>query len=558
MRTWINSGLAVCLAGAVGLSGCAAELGSGGSRDDSPTSGEADGDGRVGPDGEERVVLSGGLELEGKPKYYRVVRLNHEQWENAVVETLGLSARTGESSGFLPDPPNGKFSNNERALYVTDTLWQDYQRASEAVAALAAGDSAVTSSWGSEPRRAIETVGRRAFRRALTQEEVDQFETLWVQGPGLLQSGNDFVDGSQIFVEALLQSPHFIYRVQVSPEGERLSGTELATRLSLLLRNSPPTEELLTAAEAGALDMDEGLVDAASQMLSEQPANGAMDLFHSELFGLFRYASILKDRTTFPEYTDDMNGELQAADEMFFSHVFASGGGVRDMLTSTIGYINDTIAPIYGLTASGSDLVQADLGPARPGFFTRAGFLAYNANLTQPDPIHRGVDINNKLLCAELAPPPGEIPALPPPEPGQTNRQRVIAHTEVGVCKNCHGDIINPPGFALESFDAMGRSRTEDNGNSLDTSGNYGLLDGEQSFEDYNALAELLANSRRVHSCYSAHVSEFSLGRDVGTGETDLLEAMGEGSSSTDWSMKDLLLSVVTSPRFTTAISGTP
>src|SRR5690606_16544920 len=168
----------------------------------------------------------------------RVVRLTHQQWENAVQDVLGLSAPPGQSSGFIPDPPNGKFSNNERALYVTDSLAVDYQRAAEAVAADVAANATLLATFGADPATVIQTVGHRAFRRALTPDEQARYETLWARGPEFYSSGGGFELGARVFLEAILQSPHFLYQVQLSEAGARLAGNELATKLSFLLRDT--------------------------------------------------------------------------------------------------------------------------------------------------------------------------------------------------------------------------------------------------------------------------------------------------------------------------------
>lgn len=527
---------------------------SGDGKDDAAAAGEDP----VDPGGDEIVQLAGGLQVKGKPKYHRAIRLTHQQWENAVQDALGLAASPAQASGFIPDPPEGMFSNNERALYVTDSLRLDYQRAAETVAADVAGNSSLLASWGSDSTAVIQTVGRRAYRRALTPEETSRYEALWARGAEFFQSGDDFADGAHIFLEALLQSPHFLYRLELGDHGDRLSGTELATKLSFLLRNTTPSGDLLNAAESGALDTDEGLADVANQMIEEGGAVAVVRRFHDELFGLDRYDAILKSQDAFPSYTEDLNDVLYEADSLFFSHLFQTGGGVRSILTSNVAFANDAVAPFYGLSLGSPELSEVQLGPERPGFLTRIGFLAYNANLSHPDPIHRGVDVNNRLLCAELAPPPGEIPALPGPEPGQTNRQRVTAHTEVGVCAGCHGELINPPGFALENFDAMGQLRTTDNGQPVDTTGAYGLLEGDQSFTDIGELSQKLAESRRVHGCYAVHVTQYALSRDLGRGETEMLEVMAEASVTSDLSIKELLGRVVTSPRFTTRPSELP
>lgn len=496
------------------------------------------------------IMTEDGLELVGQPQYFRVVRLTHAQWENAVRDLLELDAAPGYANNFIPDPPNGTFSNNERALYVTDGLRLDYQRAAEELAEEVAGNQALLQSWGSTSDQVIAKVGRLAFRRDLEPAEAERYEALWQKGPSFLASGDDFADGAQVFIEALLQSPHFLYRLELAPAGERLSGNELATKLSFLLKGTNPDDATLAAAQSGALDDDAGLREAALAMVEEADATAAVEHFHDELFGLSRYRSILKSTRTFPDYTEELNQVLYEADVQFFSNIYQTDGGLRAILTSQVAYANSDIAPYYGMSLNGSELRQVELDETRPGFLTRVGFLAYNANLSDPDPIHRGVDINNRLLCAQLTPPPGEIPPLPSPEPGQTNRERVEAHTSAGFCKNCHETVINPPGFALEGFDAMGQARTTDNDKPIDTSGTHRLL-GAEPFDGIVDLADRLANNSRVHACYSAHIVEYALSRDLGEEDVELLEALSDTSESADGSIKELLLAAVTSPRFT-------
>ena len=123
--------------------------------------------------------------------------------------------------------------------------------------------------------------------------------------------------------------------------------------------------------------------------------------------------------------------------------------------------------------------------------------MAYNATLNDPDPIHRGVDINNRLLCAHLEPPPGVIPPLPEAIPGQTNRERVAAHTGQGFCAGCHNEIINPPGFALESFDAMGQVRTTDHDKPVDTTGTFTVLDDSLTFTNISDSDDAAGGEQR-------------------------------------------------------------
>src|SRR5690606_5877924 len=314
-----------------------------------------------------------------------------------------------------------------------------------------------------------------------------------------------------------------------------------------------PSDDLLAAAEAGDLDTDAGLLTVAEEMLSEREANDALTSFHREMFGVDRYQNIEKDPSRFPDYSGDLKEVLIESDLLFFRRIFDEGEGVREMYQSNVAYINDETAGYYGVPSPGSELSEVTLEGDRPGILTRIGFLAYNATLAHPDPIHRGVDINTRLLCVKLSPPPGEIPPLPPFEEGQTNRERVEAHTGQGICANCHLEIINPRGYAFENFDAMGQCRSEDNGNSIDTASAYDFSEGLQGFSGAVELAGRLAESQQAHGCYSASLAEFFLTRDLSGLDEELVTAMQQASLGSDMSVRELILLMIQSPLFTNA-----
>jgi hypothetical protein len=156
------------------------------------------------------------------------------------------------------------------------------------------------------------------------------------------------------------------------------------------------------------------------------------------------------------------------------------------------------------------------------------------------------------MLCASLSPPPGIIPALPNVEPGQTNRERVNAHTGPGTCgAGCHATIINPIGFAFENFDAMGQLRDSDNGKPVDTTGEYAF--GEEGLVAFDGAAELMpliAASPRAHACYARHLAEFALGRDIDEEDGTMIDALQRASVLDSESIEELLMTVVASPAF--------
>jgi hypothetical protein len=459
------------------------------------------------------------------------------------------------SEGFANDPPNGTFSNNERALFVSSTLWSDYQRAAEALSAKIAGDAQALSrvtAGTTDSAAFIRSFGRRIFRRPLTAAEEQAYKTLFASGPTLVGSSNAFADGTQLVIESMLQSPNFVYRSELGTDGAPLTGYEMASKLSFLLRNTTPDDALLDAAAAGEFNSSSGVVARATKMLDEPAATEALGRYHAELFGLTRYGSIDKNRTKFPTYTEALNTEIEQADRMFFDRIVSAGQGVRQILTSPLAFVGSASAAIYGVAANGQGLVEAELGPDRPGILTRLGFLAYNANLSEPDPIHRGVDIMNRLMCLDLLPPADiAIPPLPAPVPGQTNRQRVSAHTGDGTCgQGCHSTLINPIGFAFENFDAIGQLRATDNGQPVDTTGTVSLAGGLKTFAGAPEFVKLLSEAPNVHGCYVKHLGEFALSRDLATRDRALIDGIEGLSMNNSASVKAILLAIVGHPSF--------
>jgi hypothetical protein len=223
------------------------------------------------------------LPLDGKPIFSQFVRLTHSQWERSVRDVLRLDDIPAMSESFTGDPPEGTFSNNERALLVTPNLSLDYQRAAEQLGQRVARDGQALARLDGmgDPATFIARLGRRAYRRPLSAEEQQSYETLFTAAAGILTSGDAFADGAQLVIEAMLQSPNFVYRTELGGDGEPLSGYEIASKLSFLLRDTTPDDALLDAAAAGELDTGEGISARARQMMEEPEAAAAVARFHS-------------------------------------------------------------------------------------------------------------------------------------------------------------------------------------------------------------------------------------------------------------------------------------
>jgi len=492
------------------------------------------------------------ISFDGEPLHARFVRLTHDQWERSVRDLLRLPELPGLASTFVPDAPLGKFTNNERRLEMTVELTSDYGRAAEQLAVDVASDPAAlarVTGGATDGPSFVRDFGLRAFRRPLEPAEQARYEVLFDSADTLTEDPDLFAGGVRLVIEGMLQSPSFVYRTELGEDGDRLSPYELATKLSLFLRDTIPDDEMLAAAADGVLDTEAGLRTEVERLMGLPDAIASMQQFHAQLFRTYRYHDIQKDPQAFPSFDAALNEHFLAADHRFFDYLYENDLGLHGLLLSTVGFVNQSTAPLYGTTAFGEALREVELAD-RPGYFTRMGFLALNGTLRQPDPIHRGVEVLREILCVDVAPPVGEIPPLPPEEAGVTNRERVNAHTGPGTCgAACHGTIINPIGFAFENYDSVGAWRELDNGQSVDASGTFAAGDLTLEFENGVELLNLIADTAQAHACYAKYVAEFVLARDLTEGDAAEIYALGDTSAARG-SMRELVLEVVLSPSF--------
>jgi hypothetical protein len=496
------------------------------------------------------------MDLNGAPIYTRVMRLTNEQWENSVTEILRLSARPGLAQAFEP-PVAGTtaFTNNEHVLKVSNALWESYQLASETVAAQATGsDGALSSLYsGTDAAGFIREFGRRAFRRPLTTAEEQTYQAVFDIGAATSGTGSAFAKGAAVVIRGMLQSPHFLYRTEMAAEGAPLTGYEVASKLSFWLRNSTPSDALLDAAESGQLNTAEGIATLASSMLEDPGALGVMREFHRELLHFDRYSNITK--LDVPGYSEVLNAEYEESSYLFFDRIFSQGLGLRDILTSTVGFVGPAMATVYGVQA-GAGFEERDLGPERPGYFTQQPYLSLYAFNAEPDSIHRGVTLNLEILCADLEPAVPDLPPVPPLGPSETNRERITTLTS-GCGRECHNHFINPLGFAFENFDGMGQVRTTENGKPIDTAGAYPFAEGVFSFANAAELMQLMANGKQAHACYSKKIASYALQRDIVATDLPLLDTMAAVSMSTSGSVKQVMIELAKNPAFTTRVGGT-
>ena len=512
-------------------SGGGVDNGSGGGVDNGSGGGVDNGSGDVGNgsgggvdngSGDPTTPAIGSECVPGTPKTSQLQRLTNAQYDNTIRDLVGLDLAP---SSLLPPDASGS---------VDQRRWDGYRSAAETVAAeVMASPEAKASVIPCTPEgdgaacasQLVAEFGARAFRRPLTADETARYESLYTRRAELTETGT-FDEAAHLIIEAFLSSPSFVTRAELNSaaEGDRflLSPHETASRLSYLLWESMPDAELFAAADAGELASSAGILTQAQRMLQDPRARDTVASFHRRYMHMgsgTRWEVIQRDSQLFPSFDEAQVPAMSQETELFLDHVAFSGGSFSDMFTSPVAYVNAGLAPLYGLDAAdfGAQLEPVELDPqTRPGILTRVGFLASHSSFNRTSPILRGAFIQKEILCTSMGTPPPGVEGTPLPTEGlTTNRERVDAQTAPQECSGCHHTVINPTGFALESYDATGAVQTTDNGAPVDTSAKV-LIGGE--LRDLANAAELMtaiANSPEAQRCYAEKLVKYAFKRDL-------------------------------------------
>ena len=465
-----------------------------------------------------------------------------------------MEALPSQLESLVP-PPSGiaTFTNNERAFWMDEPLRESKRLAVAEIAAeqLADANALVRMDAGTEAGSFIRTLGRRAFRRPLTEAEVEECLLLFETGASLEGDQTDFEKGASVVIEALLNSQNFNYRIESAAPGERLSGYEIIAKLSLWLTDTTPSDALLDRAAAGEFDTQDGVTAVANELLTDPRASEMVVDIFSQLYLFSHLENLAKSD---PVYTEALNPELLESSELFFQYIYENDFGIREILTSTHGYVGPLMAPFYEITPAPTELTLLDLGPERAGYFSQVPNLMLRGDGSHSDPIRRGGVLLLRVLCAEMPSDPIDLEAPLPPAPDLTDRQRVDATTGEGTCgQGCHSGYINPLGFAFENFDGLGRLRDLDAGQPVDTRAAYPLEIGNGFsvvFDGAPELMSLMIESREVHACLGKNVAEYALQRDIVSSDQPLIDELADLSQAEGASLREMFLALIQTPAF--------
>jgi hypothetical protein len=502
----------------------------------------------------------------------RVARLSRTQWSNAVRDLLKLTDISDIDSTVSGDALIG-FDDEADALYVTEQLRSQLFDAAEKLADKVTGDStalgrlvpsnAPTDTAG-KGKAFITAFGQRAFRRPLTTAEVTTHVGLFNQGPTLYPGVDAFKAGASLVIQAMLQSPYFLYRTELGTAAAGatkvpLDDWEVSAKLALAITNSIPDDTLLAAAAAGQVHDSAGVATQAKRLLDGATGTTGLNNFNFQVYRLGTYDGIIRDATAFPDFQPNAPAAMKQEVLQYLDYIFTQGRGIKEFYTTPVGFVDSLLAPLYGVSGTFSSdptkLTQVNLDPTqRSGLLTQAGFLSsYIGVGNEPDIIHRGVFIAERLLCKTLPPPdPKAAGTMIPNTAGLTNRERVEMTTGMGTCgQACHGTLFNPLGYAFENYDAIGKYRTTDQGKPVNAADSY-TFDGQlQSFSNGVELSQRLGNSKEAHACYTQNMMSYLHGREVTPDElTTTVDYYARLSHAGMVSLHDLELAIVTSDAF--------
>lgn len=503
------------------------------------------------PDGAPLQEDAGALEvLTQSPTPLR--RLTREQYAASVQQALPV-AEVPEVARFAADERAGPFEANTVSPVSAVQVDQYAQAAATIARRVARGVDAGCGEACALPL--LESLGARLWRRTLAPDEKAALAGLYRQG-----ASDGVAAGLELALSALLESPDFLYRVEVGPGdgGVLLAPHELASRLSFFLWNSGPDEALLEAAASGALGDEEGVRAQVRRLQGDERFRAQVGRFHLSLLRLSALSSLDKDRRRYPFFDDSVGPAMQLEVQAFADFVLRADGRLSTLLSAPLAFPSGKLFDIYGLKPVPQPRWPLPVGvdPAqRAGLLTLPGVQAAQAQLALTGPIQRGVLVLENLLCVSLGSPPNDVSIAPVPAGTATasRRDTFAAHTSRASCRGCHV-LIDPLGFAFEGYDAVGAHRTfdVDEQRPVDASATVavGLEGVDGPVRSGVELARRLATSPAVRACYARQWFRFAHGRGDVAEDLDAVERLQARFEAGQGHIPSLLEAIAVSPEF--------
>jgi hypothetical protein len=490
----------------------------------------------------------------------RLRRLTHSQYNHTVADLLRDQTRPADE--FPPEDYLNGFKNQSRAQEISPILADAYNTAAEKLArnAFAGGvdgnhliPCAPRTSNDSECAGAfVRVFGAKAFRRPLTEGEVRRYSAL------LLKEGarsGQFIRGAQVVVEAMLQSPKFLFRLETG-------GYRAASDLSYFLWDTMPDAELFRSAKAGELGTGAGVRRQALRLLADGKAKQAVDEFISQWLRFDQVWNTVKDRNLYPQFNLQLAMAMTEETRRLVSDLVWREGNFMDVFRAGYAFVNADLAALYGLPAPANEFDKVRFPPDSPraGVLGEAAFLAMTSKPGETSPTVRGLFIRDHFLCQQVPdPPPGVNSTLPPVtvDKPRTNRQRLQEHVSNRVRAGCHV-MMDPIGFGLEKFDAIGqyqekqiilvmpahgdrKSKPVKLALDIDASASINGIPNSQ-FRSPKELGQILASSPICQECMVKQLFRYAFGRREASEDAEVIRRGLEVFRNSGYHWKDLMV----------------
>ena len=404
-------------------------------------------------------------------------------------------------------------------------------------------------------RQILSTFLRRAYRRPVTDSDLQVPLKFYRDG----RSSEGFEAGIEMAVRAILVNPHFLFRIDRDPPGTaqqtayRVSDFELASRLSFFLWSSIPDQELFDVASQGSLHNPAVLEKQVRRMLADPRSQALVTSFADQWLYLRNLESTYPDPRLFPDFDDNLRQAMRSETELFFASMMREDRNVLDLLRAKYTFLNERLAKHYGIPhVYGSHFRRVELGndTERGGLLSQGSILTVTSYATRTSPVIRGKWILTNILGTPPSPPPPLVPQLKEKVAGGKNmtmRERVAQHRADPACAGCH-NLMDPVGFALEKYDAIGRSRTREDGVPVDATGS--LPDGA-SFDGATGLQRaLLTRPELFVSTLAEKLLTFASGRGLEYYDAPAIRQVVREAGQNDYRFSSLILGIVKSPPF--------
>lgn len=506
-----------------------------------------------------------------QPPLLRLLRVSREQYQQSIKDVFGSAI---VMTSILTDSErrsHGLLVVGDSEVSVTSSGFEASDNLAQSISGQVTAEEnrstlipchplSLQSADDACARQFLSKVGRLLFRRALTDEEIALQVSL--AHTAAMQS-HDFYNGLAVSLETLLTAPDFLFRVEVAtpdprlPDTYRLTAYSKAARLSALLWNSSPDDQLLSATERGELDSKKGLQRQIDRMLASPKLENGVRAFFSDMLEFDKFASLDKDPKIYSRFTADIQADIrEQALRLLADELVTKKADFRDIFSTRETFLTPRLAALLDVVLSeGLQNDEPDnwvryeypQGDPRAGFLALPAFTALNSHPGASSPTLRGKAVRQDLMCQTVPPPPPNVDfsGFNNPATAPTARDRLRAHATNPVCAGCH-KIMDPVGLAFENFDGSGRWRTSEQGQRIDT---RGVFEGT-AYDDATGLSKLLSNNSAVESCLVSRVYSYGLARPLTARDRSTTDAFRKQFDEAGRTLPALLRVIASSKEF--------